>query len=295
MSKHPLYPVWRLSAHLPMKWLHRIGHLIGRFYIWLPNRERRNTEINLGLCFPNMSADELKQLRNRSIEQVGATLMELAAIWFQPTTRVLGMIKQVSGSELLERKEGQGLIVLSPHLGCWEIVGLELPTHERVTSLYRPPRNRAYEAVVKQARERSGADLVPTDNSGVKRMYQTLRGGGVTCILPDQQPRSDKGAVFAPFFGVPALTMLLINRLARKTGAKVIFAYAERLSAGAGYHIHYLPADERIRDVDPVVAASALNHGIESIIRELPSQYQWAYKRFQIQPDGKQSPYRRSR
>ncbi len=140
-----------------------------------------------------MSADELKQLRNRSIEQVGATLMELAAIWFQPTTRVLGMIKQVSGSELLERKEGQGLIVLAPHLGCWEIVGLELPTHERVTSLYRPPRNRAYEAVVKQARERSGADLVPTDNSGVKRMYQTLRGGELLVFFLINSPGLIKG------------------------------------------------------------------------------------------------------
>ncbi|MEW7998101.1 MAG: lysophospholipid acyltransferase family protein [Candidatus Thiodiazotropha endolucinida] len=295
MSKHPLYPIWRVSGYLPLNWLQRIGHLLGRFYIWLPNREKRSTEVNLRLCFPEKSDMELDQLRDRSIRQMGATLMEMAAIWFTPTERVLGMIKQVSGSEQLVREEGQGLIVLLPHLGCWEIIGLELPTHERVTSLYRPPRNRAYETLVKQARERSGAKLVPTDTSGVKQIYQTLLGGGVTCILPDQQPRSDKGAVFAPFFGVPALTMLLTNRLVRKTGAKVIFAYAERLSAGAGYHIHYLPADERIREADPVVAASALNHGIESIIRELPSQYQWSYKRFQIQPDGKQSPYRRSR
>ncbi|MEW8028894.1 MAG: lysophospholipid acyltransferase family protein [Candidatus Thiodiazotropha sp.] len=295
MSKHPIYPIWRLLGYLPLIWLHRIGHLLAWFYIRLPNRERRSTEVNLRLCFPEKSDMELKQLRDSSIRQMGATLMEMAAIWFTPTERVLGMVRQVSGSELLERENEQGLIVLLPHLGCWEIIGLELPTHERVTSLYRPPRNRAYEAVVKQARERSGAELVPTDTSGVKRIYQTLRGGGVTCILPDQQPRSDSGAVFAPFFGVPALTMLLTNRLARKTGAKVIFAYAERLSAGTGYHIHYLPADEKIRDNDPVVAASVLNHGIESIVRELPSQYQWSYKRFQIQPDGMQSPYRRSR
>jgi KDO2-lipid IV(A) lauroyltransferase len=225
---------------------------------------------------------------------MGATVMEMALIWFAPNKRVLSLIKQISGAELLEREQGQGVIILAPHLGCWEIIGLELPTHERVTSLYRPPRNRAYETVIKQARERTGAVLVPTDASGVKRIYQTLRAGGVTCILPDQQPKSDTGAVFAPFFGVPALTMSLINRLARKTDAKVIFAYAERLSAGGGYHIHYVPADKRIRDKDPEVAATALNQAVESIIRELPSQYQWSYKRFQIQPDGAESPYRRA-
>lgn len=265
---------------------------MGRLFIWFPNRERRITEINLRLCFPEKSDKELVELRDRTIMQMGATLMEMAAIWFATTERVLRLIEGTTGSDLLHRAQGRGLIILVPHLGCWEIIGLEMPTHERVTSLYRPPRNSAYESVVKQARERSGAELVPTDTSGVKRILQTLKAGGVTCILPDQQPRSVAGAVFAPFFGVPALTMLLTNRLARKTGAKVIFAYAERLPGGRGYHIHYLPADERIAHEDPVVAASALNKGIESIIRQLPSQYQWSYKRFHIQPEGRQSPYR---
>lgn len=291
MSKHPVYSIWRLFAHLPLNWLHRTGRLLGRFYVWFPNRERRIAEINLRLCFPEMAEKDLIDLRNRSIVQMGATVMEMAAIWFAPIERVLGLIKEVSGSELLQREEGRGLIILAPHLGCWEIIGLELPTHERITSLYRPPRNSAYEHAIKQARERTGAELVPTDTSGVKRILAALRSGGVTCILPDQQPKSDAGAVFAPFFGVPALTMLLTNRLARKTGAKVIFAYAERLSAGGGYHIHYLPADEGITDRDPTVAASALNHDVESIICRLPTQYQWSYKRFQKQPEGRRSPY----
>jgi KDO2-lipid IV(A) lauroyltransferase len=295
MSKHPIYPIWRVCGYLPLKWLHRIGHFLGSFFIWLPNRERRITEINLRLCFPEKSDEELKRLRNSSIREMGATLMEMALIWHAPNQRVLGLVKQISGAELLERDQGQGVIILVPHIGCWEIIGLELPTHERVTSLYRPPRNRAYETVIKQARERTGAELVPTDALGVKRIYQTLKAGGITCILPDQQPKSDTGAVFAPFFNVPALTMSLINRLARKTGAKVIFAYAERLSAGGGYHLHYVAADEKIRNEDPVIAATALNKGIEAIARALPSQYQWSYKRFHIQPDSQTSPYRRRR
>jgi KDO2-lipid IV(A) lauroyltransferase len=295
MLKHPAYPIWRVAGFLPLKWLHRLGYLLGQFFIWLPNRERAIAEINLRLCFPELSEIALRRLRDRSIKEMGATLMEMAAIWFASTKRVLSMVDRISGSELFEREQGQGLIILLPHLGCWEIIGLELPTHERVTSLYRPPRNHAYESLIKRARERSGASLVPTDATGVKRIYQALRGGGVTCILPDQQPRSDTGAVFAPFFGIPALTMQLTNRLARKTRAKIIFAYAERLAGGRGYHIHYLPADERIADEDPVVAATALNQGIESIIRALPEQYQWSYKRFHIQPDSLTSPYRKNR
>ncbi|MCM8854446.1 MAG: lysophospholipid acyltransferase family protein [Candidatus Thiodiazotropha sp.] len=293
MPPQLIFKIWRLLGYIPLKWLHALGRAIGYFYIWFPNRERRITEINLRLCFPELADEELIQLRDEGIKQLGCTLMEMAAIWFVPTRKATGLIREISGAELLEREEGQGLIVLLPHLGCWEIIGLELPIHEQVTSLYRPPRKGEYETVVKQARERSGAVLVPTDTSGVKRIYQALKLGGVTCILPDQQPKSDKGAVFAPFFGISALTMLLANRLVRKTGAKVIFAYAERLAGGRGYHIHYLPAPDAIADQNPVQAATALNQGVQSLVQSLPTQYQWSYKRFHIQPEGEQSPYRK--
>ncbi|MCU7933574.1 MAG: lysophospholipid acyltransferase family protein [Candidatus Thiodiazotropha sp. (ex Dulcina madagascariensis)] len=286
------FKLWRLLSHLPLTWLHALGRFIGRLYIWFPNRERRIAGINLRLCYPELAGEDITILRDRAIEQMGCTFTEMAAIWFRPVSEVVGLVRQISGEEQLERTDGQGLIILLPHLGCWEIIGLELPFHEQVTSLYRPPRKGAYEAVVRHARERSGAELVPTDNSGVKRIYQALMNGGVTCILPDQQPKSDKGAVFAPFFDIPALTMLLVNRLARKTGAKVVFAYAERLAGGRGYHIHYLDAPKAIADEDPIKAATALNLGVESLIRLLPTQYQWSYKRFHAQPEGEASPYR---
>ena len=205
------------------------------------------------------------------------------------------MIHSVSGEEHLQRDQGQGLIVLAPHLGCWEIAGLYLASRGSVTSLYRPPRQAALGPVMKRARERSGAELVPTDASGIKRLFRVLQSGGTTGILPDQQPDSSKGAVFAPFFGVPALTMLLVNRLMRKTGAKVIFCYAQRLPEGKGFTLHYLPAPAGLGDADPVHAATAMNQGVEHCVRQCPDQYQWSYKRFKEQPEGIRSPYRQCR
>ena len=99
--------------------------------------------------------------------------------------------------------------------------------------------------------------------------------------------------MFAPFFGYPALTMVLINRLARKTGAPVVFTYVERLPAAGGYRMSFLPAPEGIDDPDPEIAAAALNLGVESCIRRCPEQYQWSYKRFSVRPDGAPSPYKR--
>ena len=285
--------IWRLRqlARLQLDWNHRIGRLIGRLFVWFPNRERRVSDINLALCMGELSAGERLELRNRSLLQAGCTLTELAAIWYWPIDRVMSLVRQVHGEALLRCEPGQGLIVLAPHLGCWEIAGLYLASRGEVTSLYRPPRQAQWGPIIKQARQRSGAELVPTDAAGVRRLYQTLRAGGTTGILPDQQPDSSKGAVFAPFCGVPALTMLLVNRLLLKTGAKAVFCYARRLPAGGGFDIHYLPAPAGLGARDPVAAATALNLGVEHCIRDCPDQYQWSYKRFKDQPNDARSPY----
>ena len=283
--------LWQRLGYLPLIGLHAIGVTIGTLYWLLPTRERRTTRINLSLCFPELNPSSSARLCRRHLQHMGRSLMELSAVWFRPLNRVDSLVYDTIGEEHLDRPSGQGLILLLPHLGCWEIIGLLLPQREQVTSLYRPPRNSELAPLIKQARERSGATLVPTDNQGVKRIYQTLQKGGTTCILPDQQPSSDRGAVFASFFGQPALTMLLVNRLARKTGAKIVIGYAERLSWGRGFRIHYFPAPEGLDHEDPVQAADALNLGLEGAIQECPEQYQWSYKRFRAQPDQALSPY----
>ncbi|MCG7967728.1 MAG: lipid A biosynthesis acyltransferase [Candidatus Thiodiazotropha taylori] len=293
MLERILFKLWYSLHRLPLSWLHALGRVLGRIYTLIPNRELRVTEINLAICYPEMVEGERRQLRNQTMQQIGATLMEMSAIWFRPLDDVLTMIHAVHGEKHLVRGEGQGLIILAPHIGCWEIVGVELQRRGRLTNLYRPPRKESFGDLIKQARERGGAELVPTDNRGVKRILQTLKTGGMTGILPDQQPKSDGGAEFAPFFGRPALTMMLTNKLARKTGAKVILACAERLAGGRGYDIHYLPAPDGIADADPQRAARALNQGVETLINMFPSQYQWSYKRFSKQPDGVPSPYKK--
>jgi KDO2-lipid IV(A) lauroyltransferase len=269
--------------------------MLGFFYWLIPNREGRTTRINLALCFPELDVSQREALCRRTLQQLGCSLMELSTIWFGPMSSVSALVRRVSGEEHLQREAGQGLILLLPHLGCWEIIGLVLPAREQVTSLYKPPKKPQLESLIKQARERSDATLVPTDNQGIRRIYQALQQGGTTCILPDQQPQTTRASVFAPFFRQPALTMLLINRLARKTGAKIVIGYAERLAKGGGYHIYYRPAPAGLDDADPQQAAEALNRALESVIRACPDQYQWSYKRFRSQPDGVPSPYRHKR
>ncbi len=98
-------------------------------------------------------------------------------------------------------------------------------------------------------------------------------------------PSGTEGAgVFAPFFGIPAYTMVLVARLAAKTGSPVVYGFARRLGRGKGFHLHFLPAPPGIDDPDPERAAAALNEGVQRCIEICPSQYQWSYKRFRVRP-----------
>ena len=97
--------------------------------------------------------------------------------------------------------------------------------------------------------------------------------------MPDQRPKQGEG-VIAPFFGVPALTMVLLSRLAERTRANVLFAFAERLPRGKGFRLHFLEAPSGIADEDLSRACAALNHGVEQCVEIAFAQYQWTYKRF---------------
>jgi KDO2-lipid IV(A) lauroyltransferase len=96
-------------------------------------------------------------------------------------------------------------------------------------------------------------------------------------ILPDQRPRGGEG-VDAPMFGLPRRTMTLFGRLAERSGAAVVFAFAERLPRGDGFRIHVLPSPPGIADADAQVAAAALNQGIAACVERAVDQYQWTYK-----------------
>jgi KDO2-lipid IV(A) lauroyltransferase len=142
---------------------------------------------------------------------------------------------------------------------------------------------------------------VRAEAAGVRQLLRTLREGGVVGILPDQQPKGGDGE-FAPFFGMPALTMTLLSRLAARSGAIVVFAWCERLPAGdpaspPAFAVHVEPAPPEIASAASGVGARALNGMVESIARRDPAQYQWTYKRYSRQPrtnpDVDANPYKR--
>lgn len=283
LNERGLRVLMQLMARLPLPLIHQLGTAVGWVVARWPNRQRRNALLNIALCFPELTAAEQRRLRDRNLGEFGKTYLEIAYLWRRPVDHVLSLVREVRGAEWLERRPGQGLIVLSPHHGAWELAGLYLAAQGRTAIFYKP--QRYLDDLIRESRARTGADLAPITARGIRVLVETLERGDYVGILPDQEPKADKGAVFAPFFGIPAFSMLLVNRLARRTGAPVIFLFAERLADGRGFVIHCLPAPEGIDSEDDTVAAAALNRGIEQCVRVCPDQYLWPYKRFRRRPE----------
>ncbi len=291
-----IFYVIRSLALLPLGAAHGLGFLMGWLFYLIPNRERHNARVNIALCFPSLSTAEQARLVRKSLIENAKTIAEMPGIWQGTAASWLARIRPGGGQELVQEllSRGNGVIVLAPHLGCWEAGIHYLAQLAPITALYRPPKERILEQMMIEGRSKGGASLVPTSASGVKALYEALKRNEMITILPDQQPKQAgrSAGVFAPFFGTPALTMVLVNRLVRKTGAGVIFSYAERLPYARGYRVEFIAAPEGIGASDPVVAATALNLGVEHCVRRCPEQYQWSYKRFGVRPEGEPSLYR---
>lgn len=274
---------------LPLAAQRALGRMLGALACWTGRRSARITRRNIDLCFPELDADARRRLVRDSLTHTAQLLCELGIVFHWPEHRWQPLIRSLRGAELIDGAVAQGrpVLLLVPHFGNWEFLSLFLGRYA-VSALYDPPRVRALEPLILQARSRAGARLLPIDAGGLRSFYQNLRDGGVAALLPDQVPDADAG-VRVPFFGQPALTMTFAHRVAKRTGALLLLGSALRVAGG--FALTFEPLDAAVADDDPTVSAAAMNRAIEALVREHPAQYQWEYKRFKRPPDGTPPPY----
>lgn len=283
----------RLQALLPLAVLRFFGRLLAQSTWLLNSRTRKVTEDNIVACCPQLTAAEQQQLAKNSVINLGMVLMETGPAWLWPSTRLLNQIHKIEGLDLLQARanHSRGTIVLSPHIGNWEVLAIYLGANFDATMLYQPSSSEAMERLVTSSRCRAGGVLAPTNSSGVKQLLTTLNQGGMSLILPDQVPTLNSGE-FSAFFQQPALTMTLVYKLLSRTDAEVIIAIMERDMVAGGFVLHFKPAPATIYAEDMAASLLALNQIVEACIACYPEQYQWAYKRFRQQPDNSRWSYR---
>lgn len=278
----------RFTSLGSLRMAHTIGFVLGWLLILIPNKNKHIAKINIALCFPELNSLEQKKLLQENLIESGKTIAEMGLIWLANSERVLNTIKKVEGEQLLKDaiKKNNGVLLAMPHIGSWELVNLYAARHYPVTSLYKPQRLVSFDSIIKSARQRTGAQLVPTDTSGVRAVSKALKNGEIVVILPDQQPPPQlKNGIFSNFFNYPAYSATLMSKLAAKSDSEIIYAYTKRLAKGKGFTLVFQTASINDSKTDIQHSVDLVNQDIETVIRDCPEQYQWTYKRFKHRPN----------
>jgi KDO2-lipid IV(A) lauroyltransferase len=272
-----LIALFRLLSKLPLPVLHALGATLGWVvYLASPSYRHRLKENIKRAGFPS-------SLR-ASVAESGKSILELPFIWCASPERVL-RTAHIENWDLAQTTldTQRGVIFLTPHLGCFEIIAQAIAARTSLTALYRPPRKDALKPLIEGARARHNLALAPANLTGVRTLLKDLKKGKAIGLLPDQVPQHGEG-VWANFFGKSAYTMTLPAKLHQMTGAPIILSYAERLPYGRGYMIRFVPFNEILGDT-PEEQARAINFAMEKLITRCPSQYFWSYNRYKT-PDG---------
>jgi len=280
----------KIISFLPLGLARSLGGVFGAALAVLSTKSFKVARRNLSLCYPHQSQQTNGQLAKNRMTHFGQTFFETPGLWRRRSDWLQTKIVAVEGESYLREAlaNDRGTILLIPHQGNWEVIGLWVAKQTAMTSLYQPPKIAALGRWIKRAREKTGADLVPTNVRGVAALLKALKKAETVAILPDQQPPRSSGN-FAPLFGAQALTMTLTHNLLHRSDSQAIFCCA--LREKGGWRLHFVPAEQAIYSADQAVSLEAMNAGVESIAALAPEQYQWEYKRFRAQPEGSPAIY----
>lgn len=268
--------IFKSLAYLPLSVLQTIGQGGGWIAWRVSGSFKRLSEENFRNAFPEVTP----QMLRGAMLAVGQLFLEMPYWWVRRDDQALNKTVAPADWQLFEAAlaRGKGVILLSPHMGCFELLGPVYSSRHTSTVLFRPPRIRWLRDWIVTMRTRQKLKMAPANQTGVRSLVRTLLKGQTVGILPDQVPVLGEG-VWAPFFGRPAYTMTLVQRLQSLTGAKIFVLGIERLGIGKGYKMHIAPMDELLPD-DPVAAATQINEALELMIRKAPAQYLWGYDRY---------------
>lgn len=249
---------------------------------------RRMVERQVAAAFPGLDRDGVSAIAREAFRHLGHVAVETALLARIGRSGVLDLFDDPSGWDVVERlrDRARGLIVVTGHLGNWELGGAYLAARGiPVDAVVRRMGNPLFDAYLTRTRSRLGLHVVP-DRDAVRRVPRALGAGGIVAFLADQAGLN-LASTFVPFFGRPAKTPRGPAVFALRLGVPVVFGAALRRPDG-GYHLamEEVPVHDtgdRERDVDAVVAA--YTGALERWVRRAPGQYFWHHHRWKQQPE----------
>jgi Kdo2-lipid IVA lauroyltransferase/acyltransferase len=285
----------RALGALPRSWARAIGAGLGALTFALTGRLRRTGECNLQIAYPASDA----AWRNRTLRQLyrnlGLHLAEFCRMSHYTPESTRSFIRY-AGLEhyLAARDRGRGVLVVTGHLGLWELSSfyhslMGYPMSMVIRRLDNPLVDR----LVNGIRCRHGNTVLHKDDFA-RGLLGAMRRGDTVGILMDTNMTPPQG-VFVDFFGTPACTASGLARVAMRTEAGVLPGFLTWREEERKYVLEFGESLELVRsgddEQDMVINTQICTTAIEAWVRRYPEQWLWVHRRWKTRPAGEPSLY----
>jgi len=283
---------------LPRKTAVRLGSSAAKMGFFALKSLNRTGMRNLEIAFPEKSVAERRKILEGTFENLGRVLGEMSH-FRSGTPEKLGRLMEFQIDHLIAeyeklKAEGRGVIIVSAHLGNWELfVYAWSALHGPMSYLARPLDNPLIEDLTVSLRTKFGNRPINKTNA-INNALKVLREAGILGILADVNVHPKEG-VFVPFFGVPACTSTGAALLALRANAAIIpicGVWDEKKQHYIAVHgdiIEPSRTGDRRRDI--IETTARFTAEIEKLIRVYPEQWMWIHKRWKTRPPGEKSLY----
>jgi KDO2-lipid IV(A) lauroyltransferase len=290
-----VWPTWAvvgigwIVARLPLKAIRSLARVIGAAAFRLGGARRAITEVNLALCYPDLSDEARQQLARDTFTHTAMGALESAMVWLNPG-RDIASRTEIQGIQNFHDAlaEGRGVLLLAGHFSALDVMGPAVAAYG-IDVMYRQNKNPVWEWL--QVMGRSHYFDAVIEREDVRLMLKRLKQGHAIWYAGDQD-YGRRHSVFAPFFGISTASITATARLAQFNRSPVLLATHFRNLDRLTWTIQVSEPLAGFPSGDEVADATRINQAIEAAIRRHPEQYLWMHRRFKTRPQGERSFYR---
>lgn len=275
-------------ARLPLDTVRRLGDALGRLAYRPLRIRRRVVERQIQAAFPGLEPAEVTRIARASYAHFGRVVVEVAFLGNRSADDVLAMFEGADSLTTFEeaRRTGNGVIVVTGHLGSWELSAAYVAARGfNVSAVARHMQNPLFDAYLNRTREHLGVRMM-YDDEAVRQVPRALNDGRLVAFVSDQGVKG-LASSFVPFFGRPAKTPRGAAVFAYRSEVPAVFAAAMRQPSGKYWlHVREIPVPRAVnRDAAIDETVALYTRFLETLVRRYPEQYFWLHRRWRRQPE----------
>jgi KDO2-lipid IV(A) lauroyltransferase len=271
-------------ANIPYRKIQRLGKSLGWLIYALDIRHRRIVRRNLKFAFPDWPWDRVLDVTRGVFENFGLAIFEIIQLSCLSNEKLLMRVRIEGKENLKYLLSPKGTIIISGHLGNWELALLFAASYfgDRLLAIARKIDFAPLDRWVYNFRTRFGGEVI-NKTGALPDMTKSLRGGNVLATLIDQGTKPGEG-IDAMFFNRKVLATPGIAMLAMRTKVTVIPAFCVRNPQGFTVILNPPVTMQKTKNLraDIQVNTQRIMDTIEAAVRKYPEQYFWFHKRWKI-------------